>query len=92
MAEKKTLRLPFLQSLPNEIDKLTSATEDLARESFRKRFRPSTRIASRSSPRCGRNELLVICAVRNGHIYVNSFIQHYFAMGVKHLSRQRLNR
>jgi glycosyltransferase involved in cell wall biosynthesis len=31
------------------------------------------------------DELVVICVVRNGRIYVNSFIKHYFALGVKHI-------
>jgi hypothetical protein len=32
-----------------------------------------------------KDELIVICVVRNGRIYVNSFIKHYFALGVKHI-------
>jgi Glycosyl transferase family 2 len=31
------------------------------------------------------DELVVICVVRNGRIYVNSFIKYYFALGVKHI-------
>ena len=31
------------------------------------------------------DELVVICVVRNGQLYVNSFIKHYFALGVKHI-------
>jgi hypothetical protein len=31
------------------------------------------------------DELVVICVVRNGSIYVNSFIKYYFALGVKHI-------
>lgn len=30
------------------------------------------------------NELLVISVVRNGELYINSFMDHYRAMGVKH--------
>jgi hypothetical protein len=30
-------------------------------------------------------ELVVICVVRNGAIYINSFIKYYFAFGVKHI-------
>ncbi|XHX79219.1 MAG: glycosyltransferase family 2 protein [Stenomitos frigidus ULC029] len=32
-----------------------------------------------------RNELVVTCSVRNGEIYINSFIQHYLKLGVKHI-------
>ena len=32
-----------------------------------------------------KDELVVICVVRNGHIHVNSFIKHHFAIGVKHI-------
>jgi hypothetical protein len=31
------------------------------------------------------DELIVICVVRNGCIYVNSFVKYYFALGVKHI-------
>lgn len=31
------------------------------------------------------DELVVICVVRNGYIYINSFIRYYFALGVKHI-------
>jgi hypothetical protein len=31
------------------------------------------------------DELVVICIVRNGRIYVDSFIKYYFALGVKHI-------
>ena len=32
-----------------------------------------------------KDELVVICVVRNGHIYVNSFIKYHFAKGAKHI-------
>lgn len=32
-----------------------------------------------------KNELVVTCLVRNGEIYINSFIQHYISLGVKHI-------
>jgi hypothetical protein len=32
-----------------------------------------------------KDELIVICVVRNGCIYINSFIQYYFALGVKYI-------
>jgi hypothetical protein len=32
-----------------------------------------------------KEELVVICVVRNAHIYMNSFIKYYFALGVKHI-------
>jgi hypothetical protein len=32
-----------------------------------------------------KDELVVICVVRNGSIYMNSFIKHYFSLGVKHI-------
>src|SRR5262249_61669741 len=31
------------------------------------------------------DELVVVCVVRNGCIYINSFIKHYFTLGVKHI-------
>jgi hypothetical protein len=31
------------------------------------------------------DELVVICVVRNGSIYANSFIKHYFSLGAKHI-------
>lgn len=31
------------------------------------------------------DELVVICVVRNGSIYLNSFVRHYLALGVKHI-------
>jgi len=31
------------------------------------------------------NELIVLCVVRNGEIYIKSFIEHYFVLGVKHI-------
>jgi hypothetical protein len=30
------------------------------------------------------NELIVICLVRNGELYVKSFMEHYLALGIKH--------
>lgn len=33
----------------------------------------------------GPDELMVICLVRDGELYVNSFIKHYAQMGVKHV-------
>jgi hypothetical protein len=32
-----------------------------------------------------KDELVVICVVRNGRIYVDSFIKYYFGLGVKHI-------
>lgn len=32
-----------------------------------------------------KDELLVTCLVRNGEMYVKSFIEHYFSLGVKHI-------
>jgi glycosyltransferase involved in cell wall biosynthesis len=31
------------------------------------------------------DELIVICVVRNGRVYVNSFVKYYFRLGVKHI-------
>ena len=31
------------------------------------------------------NELIVLCLVRNGELYIKSFIEHYLALGVKHI-------
>src|SRR5215217_168488 len=31
-----------------------------------------------------RDELVVLCLVRNGRPYVKSFVEHYFSLGVKH--------
>lgn len=31
------------------------------------------------------NELIVTCVVRNGELYVKSFIEHYLVLGVKHI-------
>lgn len=33
----------------------------------------------------GRDELLVICVVRNGEAYIDRFVEHYLALGAKHL-------
>lgn len=33
----------------------------------------------------GPEELVVLCLVRDGRPYVRSFVEHYFALGVKHL-------
>jgi len=30
-------------------------------------------------------ELIVLCVVRNGELHVKSFIEHYLALGVKHI-------
>ena len=32
-----------------------------------------------------KNEAVVTCLVRNGDYYIESFIKHYFALGVKHI-------
>ena len=32
-----------------------------------------------------RDELIVLCLVRDGERYIKSFIEHYFALGVKHI-------
>lgn len=32
-----------------------------------------------------KNELIVTCLLRNGEIYVKSFIEHYSALGIKHI-------
>ena len=33
----------------------------------------------------GKEELVVVCLVRDGRPYVRSFVEHYTSMGVKHL-------
>ena len=33
----------------------------------------------------GEDELVVVCVVRDGRHYVESFVDHYFSMGVKHI-------
>lgn len=33
----------------------------------------------------GRDELIVTCLVRNGSLYLDSYINHYFALGVKYI-------
>jgi hypothetical protein len=33
----------------------------------------------------GKNELVVLCLVRDGQPYIRSFLEHYSSMGVKHL-------
>jgi hypothetical protein len=33
----------------------------------------------------GKEELLVVCVVRNGLPWIESFVEHYFSMGVKHI-------
>jgi hypothetical protein len=33
----------------------------------------------------GKQELIVLCLVRNGMPWIESFIEHYFALGVKHI-------
>ena len=32
-----------------------------------------------------RNEVIVLCLVRNGELYMKSFIEHYFSLGVKQI-------
>ena len=32
-----------------------------------------------------KDEAIVVCIVRNGEVYVKSFIEHYFSLGVKHI-------
>jgi len=32
-----------------------------------------------------KNEVIVLCLVRNGELYIKSFIEHYFSLGVKHI-------
>ncbi|MBD2606885.1 glycosyltransferase family 2 protein [Scytonema hofmannii FACHB-248] len=32
-----------------------------------------------------KNELIVLCVVSNGELYIKSFIEHYFQLGVKHI-------
>ncbi len=32
-----------------------------------------------------KNELIVLCVVSNGELYIKSFIEHYFRLGVKHI-------
>lgn len=34
---------------------------------------------------CGRDEVIAICVVRNGALHVRSFIEHHFALGVRHV-------
>jgi len=33
----------------------------------------------------GKNEVIVLCLVRNGELWMKSFIEHYFSLGVKHI-------
>ncbi|MCX5679747.1 MAG: glycosyltransferase family 2 protein [Candidatus Omnitrophica bacterium] len=33
----------------------------------------------------GENEVIVICTVLNGSVYIKSFIEHYLSLGVKHI-------
>jgi len=33
----------------------------------------------------GLNDVIVLCVVRNGELRINSFIKHYFSLGVKHI-------
>lgn len=33
----------------------------------------------------GKEELVVLCLMRNGRQYVKSFVEHYFSLGAKHL-------
>lgn len=33
----------------------------------------------------GENELIALCVVRDGRVYIRSFIEHYLAMGFKHI-------
>src|SRR5829696_2292383 len=33
----------------------------------------------------GKDELVVLCLVRNGRAYVGSFVEHYLSLGAKHL-------
>jgi hypothetical protein len=35
--------------------------------------------------RYGREELIVLCVVRNGELYVRSFVDHYHSLGAKHI-------
>ena len=42
-------------------------------------------IHGRVSLNYSNDELIVVCVVRNGLIYINSFIKHYFNLGVKHI-------
>lgn len=42
-------------------------------------------VYGKSSLNYSQDELIVICVVRNGCIYVNSFVKYYFALGVKHI-------
>jgi len=32
-----------------------------------------------------KNEIMVLCLVRNGELWMKSFIEHYFSLGVKHI-------
>jgi len=32
-----------------------------------------------------KNEVIVLCLVRNGELWMKSFIEHYFSLGVKHI-------
>ncbi|HEY9652023.1 MAG TPA: glycosyltransferase family 2 protein [Coleofasciculaceae cyanobacterium] len=32
-----------------------------------------------------RDEIIVLCVVRNGELYIKSFIEHYLSLGVKHI-------
>lgn len=34
---------------------------------------------------CNKNELIILCLVRNGQDYIKQFIDHYFKLGAKHI-------
>ena len=61
------------------------------RNSIRQRYRhlklrnSIQHIHGRVSLNYSDDELVVVCVVRNGRIYINSFIKHYFTLGVKHI-------
>lgn len=42
-------------------------------------------VCGKSSLNYSQDELVAICVVRNGGIYINSFIKYYFDLGVEHI-------
>jgi hypothetical protein len=82
-----TTRIFGLRSKDNAA---TSAARKVARKIINKYktfiLRTSVRhVSGKSRLDYSKEELIVICVVRNGEIYVNSFIEYYFKLGVKHI-------
>ena len=75
--------------------KTTSTSVRISREFFRSIMEHNIRplilqtsirhISGRKKLHYGIDELIVLCVVRNGELYVKSFIEYYFSLGVKHI-------